>query len=374
MWQIVQWNEDNILSPIFIDNALYQQYYYEYISDYLYPQLLSVAHDPNKNLLDEYNNVMKIAYTNIAKDNQHIILCDYHLHWLLPLLKEKNIVFFWFIPFFRNLNDTELHKTIVENMSHAHIIFFLNQEYADNYLFSFKKYFPDDDLKTKIKVALLWPDDIFLSEQQSNKNEAIKTISQITNWKELKKDDQYFLSISRMDIVKDIPTAIQAFDMYMKKTQEKNKYFIIIAPHHRPNSLLYIKEEKLIYNLINSSIYKENIIITHMHIEKKSLRTLYEHACWFLCTSIYDWMPLTALEFILSNHKQWHLYSSNWCWVTWLFSNITTNFPSNNYNELAKKMIAHNNTFPDVHLYEHYISLAKESCLWFRWKIIQEEI
>ena len=274
-------------NPIFIDNKNYYWYYYKYISEYLYLYLLW---ENNKHInfleyISNFNFVNKKIINSIS-NYENIILCDYHLYNIPKNLSWKNIIYFWFIPFLeiKKYKNTKTIKEIVHSLSFCKKIIFLNKVYLKNFEDLYKHFFPNKVLKTELIINLLWADNFFVEHNIYPKSKNI-----IKLW-----------MISRLDPIKNILNVIKSYELFLKNWRN-NVEFEILAEYHRQDSIYYKKYEDKILKKLENFNYKDRLKVKFWSFDKNQIKKFYMNIDVFVCLSFYDWMPLTVLEFILSN-------------------------------------------------------------------------
>jgi trehalose-6-phosphate synthase len=328
------------LKVVFVKKKRYCNYYYKYVSEYLYPMLLGYFNKAIKTHSKKDIRSISQELVNTVKKNygeSNVIICDYHLFQIPKLIKWKcHKVFFWFIPILTEKYYFPEMKEIIWSLSKCDEIYFFNEVWGTNFKKAFRHYFPNRVLETKVRAIMMGPDEKYLLTSKITKNDYFALLNKKLknkNWENKK----IILSVSRMDFVKNIPLLIQGFEQYLEQnTLNKKLELIIIAPHHRKDSTLYCSEAEKIFNLVKKSKYKKRIHLTHDYFEANELKILFKYTDIFICPSTFDAVPLTPLEYILSNDGFGRVILSNSIGAyTLLFPNCY-DFKHGNKKSLAK--------------------------------------
>ena len=328
----------NILSVQFIENNLYNRYYYEFISEFLYPTLLGHSHLATKLETEvDFLAVNKILLTSIKNlpNKSKIIICDYHLFLLPELIEWKcEKIFFWFLPFPSvKTHKSAIFKKIIHSLSLCNTIFFLTPLYASNFKEAFFFHYPSEKLKAKICVNIFGPNKDYLNVRGISQKKFDDILYDKFNIQNIQ--SRFILSVSRLDFVKNIPVLIKAFNKMMKCTNEENIYLIIVAPHHRKNSAVYQAEENIINELVKNSEFYSHIKVTNELFSRNELKILYRYSNIFVMSSDYDAMPLTPLEYCLSNNGSGDIIATETTGTPIILQNCPT-FSINNETSLSQ--------------------------------------
>ncbi len=297
------------LEVLFVENERYKKYYYNFICEYLYPILLgfpSKAISDDKNYYDYCYVMNKMVETLKKFKNINFIFCDYHLYKLPSLIGwQSRKIFFWFLPFLSLEFHSPLHKEIIHSLSFCDVIYFLTDSYASNFKEAYQYYFPNNSLKSDIRVAILGQNKIFADTKYITKEDFQKLLVSKFGFKinaSSSESIQYLLSVSRLDFVKNIPSIIKGFECYLKTCIKKLElHLLIIAPPHRQNSSIYQSEQIVISNLVTNSPYKDRIHLTYERLNIEELKIIYKYCDMFVVGSMFDGMPISALEYCLAN-------------------------------------------------------------------------
>jgi trehalose-6-phosphate synthase len=293
------------LKVLFIEKEKYNQYYYQYISEYLYPSLLGYREKAITTYsTNAFNEISKQIVTSVRETfgKSNVIICDYHLYKIPAMINwECRKIFMWFIPILTQEYYFPELKEIIWNLSLCDEIFFFNEVWCRNYKIAFKYYFPNNALMAKIRPLMMGPVEEYSKTKGLLRNDfhsLLKTKLNINNISGKK----FLITVSRLDFVKNIPLAISGFEGYLKANKDdKDLNLLLIASHHRRDSLVYQGEEKIINNMVDRSPYKQRIFLTHEYFDASELRLIFKYADIFVCPSTNDAVPLTPLEYVLAN-------------------------------------------------------------------------
>ncbi|MEA5418053.1 trehalose-6-phosphate synthase [Spirulina sp. CCNP1310] len=333
----VESNFDDKLQVIFVKDHSYSRYYYEFISECLYPVLLGY---PSKAIsCDKYSDYLYVMNVVIEEMREYmnfdVILCDYHLYKLPTLIDWKcRKIFFWFIPFLNVEFHKNIHKEIVEGLSKCEKVFFLTNEYSNNFKRSFEYYFPDEDLNTNLEVLIPGPDRGFEQAEYISRKDFQESLKYFDV--EFSDHDNYLLSVSRLDFVKNIPLTIQGFEYYLKNHPNSNSHLLIIAPHHRESSEIYQDEERSISSILSRLSCKSRVHVIHRRFNREELKVLYKFCHMFILASRFDGMPLSPLEYALSNNGCGSIVTSNTSGTYRFIGNYAYSFESESFVSLGQ--------------------------------------
>lgn len=191
------------LKVYFIEKDNYQEYYYKFVSECLYPTLLGYS-DRAISLWSYpvFSQVSEFIAKNIESLKWDLILCDYHLFKIPTLIqRECKKTFFWFIPFLTRQYYSPIFEEIVVSLSKCDELFFLNEEYATNFKVAFRWYFPNEPLTPQIYSLALWPNDDF-SRWKDITEESYFSLLKSIFWIDDIWERKFLLSVSRMDFVR----------------------------------------------------------------------------------------------------------------------------------------------------------------------------
>ncbi len=324
------------LDIVFVDPQLYHQYYFEYVSEQLYPTLLGYPKLRQVHSRDAFDIVMNCLVAQLAKKHaqKDVVICDYHLYNLPKLLPpELAKIFFWFIPILTIDQYDESIREVLYGLNHATELYFFDDVWAQNFINLFHHFMPYQQLRVKVKSLMMGPDDFYEQARQTTRAEynilLHKAFGVVPRGK-------HIISVSRMDFVKRLPLLIEGFELYLDNTADNITNLLLFAPHHRPDSSVYKKENKHIKQMVRASRYKDRIFLTHNHTESADLRTIFTYADMFVCPSKHDAMPLTPLEYILANNGKGSVVLSDSLGAYRLLSTITPSFEADNPHALAR--------------------------------------
>ncbi|MDQ3099488.1 MAG: trehalose-6-phosphate synthase [bacterium] len=296
-----------VLKILFIEKDKYANYYYKYVSEYLYPSLLGYPEKANPNHSPEdFNDICK-DIVECVKDTYgqtDVMICDYHLFKIPSLIDwDCKKIFLWFIPILTEEYYTHEMKEIVWSLAQCDEIYFFNEIWSYNFKKAFNHYYPDEPLKTKVRSLMMGPDEDYTLTENISRETYVELLSNKLSLQNIH-GKKYLLSVSRMDFVKNIPLSIQGFEKYLEGNPEDSQLdLILIAPHHRKDSDVYIAETTKIKTLVEQSKFRDRIHLTHEYFNADELRILFKFANAFVCPSTFDAVPLTPLEYVLANEN-----------------------------------------------------------------------
>lgn len=305
---------DNILDPLFLDKKLYDHYYYKYVSEYLYPNLLGFKDiATSENFFEDFKTVtLKLSDKISITGEKKLIICDYHLFLLPEFLDESyDINFFWFIPFMDYKQyDQVFLKQLLVSLSKCSKLFLLTEKYKDNFINACKSILGENSLKAEVLVSPLGPDGNYFNSKKVERKDFDELIGNKFKLN-IKVKDKIILNVSRMDFVKNVTFLIKGYESFRSSFKYTAPYLLLILPNHRDNSLIYKSEKELILNLISSSPFKNRIHILNENLSKKEIMTIYSYSDVLTCCSKFDGFPLTPLEYLLTAKENGSILISN---------------------------------------------------------------
>lgn len=335
----VQSDYGSNLKILFIEHDKYANYYYKYVSEYLYPSLLGYPDKAIKtHSTDDFEKISRgiVDYVYSTFGKTDVMICDYHLFRIPQLITWScRKVFLWFIPILTKEFYPPEMKEIVWSLSRCNEVYLFNEVYVHNFKLAFRYYFPNEPLQTKVRAVMMGPDDSYLATDSISREGYTNLltnklgVSDLTNKKIL-------LSASRMDFVKNIPLSIRGFEKYLRQHPEDSQLeLVLIAPHHRKDSNIYIAEANKIKKLVDNSEFKSKIHLTHDYFNAEELRVLFKYSEVFVCPSTFDAVPLTPLEYILANDGNGAIILSDSIGAYMLVFPNCLDFKHNNTDSLA---------------------------------------
>lgn len=324
------------LDVLFVKEEIYAQYYYKFVAEYLYPNILgSYGVLSAARARREFDLVSESVARKIGNDHP-VILCDYHLYNVPKFLnKDKEIHFFWFLPFLKATRTNDVYFDILEGLMNVSTLWFLHEDYKNNFLNLAESYYGYREFP-KVKTLVLGPSNFYKQEGGEDISDFISILDEKFN---ITYDAGciYLLTVARMDFVKKIPLLLKALKMIEHKLSSVK--LMILAPHHRRESKFYQQEELRVYDLVNELHTDELVYISHDNLTKKQLKILYKYADLFILPSTFDAMPLTPLEYVLSNKGDGAVLTSDSSGTSKILSNSTYVFKHDNTQSLAMKII-----------------------------------
>ncbi len=324
------------LEVLSIKDSRYDDYYYKYVSETLYPYLLGYKNEAKKHPRAYRDYVIDMLADKINEDfeSKPVIICDYHLYDLPRKIKsDVSKLFFWFVPILTIEHYDDNFKEILRDLNYATEIYFFDDVWANNFINCFNHFLPGEKMKVKVKSLLMGPDEFYAEDDNYSLDDYKNLMKEIFN-KNISVG-RNILSVSRMDFVKRIPLLIEGFEKYLEIYNDTVSTLTIIAPHHRKESDVYKNENELIVNLVNNSAYKDRIFLSSENLSSNKLKVLYKYAEMFVCPSLYDAMPLTPLEYISANIGTGRTVISNSLGSYRFLSTLTFTFEANDSHSLA---------------------------------------
>lgn len=307
-------SEYDILDPLFLDAVLYERYYYKYVSEYLYPNLLGFRDIAiSKEYFEDFKKVTSMLANKIRRDNEkNLIICDYHL-FLLPdcLDQSYKINFFWFIPFLDYKEyEPDFLRLMLLSLSKCNRLFFLTEKYKENFVEACKIILGNDSIKTEVFSLPLGPDWDYFISKKANRNEFDELVKNKFELS-IKAEDRVILNVSRMDFVKNVTFLVKAYEKFRYEFKDISPLLLLVLPNHRDNSIIYKLAKEQILNLIHNSPYKDAILILNESLSKKEIRILYSFSDVLACCSKYDGFPVTPMEYLLAAQENAGMLISN---------------------------------------------------------------
>jgi trehalose-6-phosphate synthase len=301
------------LNVVGLEETLYQDYYYKFVSECLHPLLLGW---PDKVRSIECEAALHSATERVADSvlglhtSGRYIIGDYHLYRLPRLLHEaKHIMLFWFIPFLEYSLENKIVQDIVYSLSFADDLIFLHPHYADNYRSCYERLMGKKS-PVRLHSITLGADEFFSTSCFDDFNSFQRIVQK--NFGAQRFDGRRFLlSICRLDFAKSVPTLLAAFDQFIQTEDHDDVDLLLALPPHRPGSLLYVEEEKLIRSLLCPLLKTGRVHVAWEWMSRTEMQVLYKFADAFAVPSRHDGMPLTPFEYALSNNGHGSLILSD---------------------------------------------------------------
>ncbi|UII31045.1 trehalose-6-phosphate synthase [Fulvivirga ulvae] len=325
------------LDVLFVDNDTYFGYYYRFVSEYLYPNILgSKGLYSAASAIKEFDDVSKAVAKKIDNHNG-VILCDYHLYKVPKYMRNSNKShFFWFLPFLNPPKDHPVYNDIVKGLVKVDTLWFLHEDYKNNFVDFAGTIFGYNNLPA-VETLTLGPS-AFFSE---NRNISIEDFKKLI-LKEFKiqhdADCSYLITVARLDFVKKIPLLLKAMSI-IEKEHMLNIKLMILAPHHRKNSRFYQQEEAKIQKHLDELERSDQVFLSHKLLSREELVVLYKFADLFILPSTNDAMPLTPLEYVLANKGNGAVVVSDSAGTSKILPDSTYIFKHDNPLSLARKIM-----------------------------------
>lgn len=310
--------------PVFIPDALYDEYYNGMCNDVLWPLLHYESsrvqfRDDQWRAYVEVNKQFARAILEVARDDDLIWVHDFHLFLLPKFLKRRNprlrIGLFLHVPFpssevFRQLPvreeilDAVLYADLIGFHDYSYLRHFINTIYYVLGIESSMLSVRNEGRTTRLGV---FP--VSIDVQDFKRQAALLPVT--THLRKLKQSQPYeklVLGVDRLDYIKGIELKLKAFREMLRQYPDMRHSvgLLQIAVPSRVDIPGYIELKYEIEQLvgeINGEFGKPNYVPVQYIFASVSfheLLALYRHADALLVTSKRDGMNLVALEYIVS--------------------------------------------------------------------------
>jgi trehalose 6-phosphate synthase len=325
------------LNVVGLEETVYRDYYYRFVSECLHPLLLGWT---DKVRSVECEAALRIATERVVdsvlglNSSGRYIIGDYHLYQLPRLLpKAEHIILFWFIPFLEYSLENKIVQDIVSSLSFADDLVFLHQNYADNYRSCYRRLMGKEP-SARLHSITLGAEEFFSTTCPDDINSFQRTVEK--NFGAQKFDGRRFLlSVCRLDFAKSVPTLLTAFEQFIQAEEHEDVDLLLALPPHRPGSPLYIEEEKLIRFLLSPLLKTGRVHVAWDWMSREEMQVLYKFADAFAVPSRHDGMPLTAFEYALSNQGHGRLILSDGIGAHFIMGSDAFSFPRDDSTALA---------------------------------------
>lgn len=317
---------DFTVEPVFMDAALYSDYYNGFSNSTLWPlfHYFPTITEYNKEHFNAYTSVNEIFASRIKEIMQPgdvIWIHDYQLMLLPQMIREANadatIGFFLHIPFptyevFRLL-PSSWKKIILKGLLGADLIGFHTYDYVQYFINSAKmtlsldNHFNTIQYDNRLVKADLFPIGIDYNsfakaagDEQviAYKNELLKSFE----------EKKIIFSVDRLDYTKGLPQRLKGYESFLQRYKEwigKVVFVLNIVPS-RDNISAYNERKRTIEEKVSaingqySSIQWQPLIYRYNHLPFHELCGLYQAANIALITPLRDGMNLVAKEYVAS--------------------------------------------------------------------------
>jgi trehalose 6-phosphate synthase/phosphatase len=319
--------QDFSILPIFVDKALYDNYYNGFSNSVLWPlfHYFNSLATYDSQYFDAYlqvNQLFAEKVIQIMQPDDRIWIHDYQLMILPHLLRikrpEATIGFFLHIPFpsyeiFR-LMPTEWKKALLHGVMGADLIGFHTYDYVQHFLQSAKmllgvdSYFHNLQYQDRLVRIDLFPIGI-----DYDKFHAMTTDKEVEELREKVRKDlgdkKIVFSVDRLDYTKGLMNRLNGFEYFLERYpewREKMVFVLNIVPS-RDTIPAYNDRKRQIEEKVGtingrfSSIGWQPIIYRYNHLSFKELVALYQAADAALITPLRDGMNLVAKEYVASS-------------------------------------------------------------------------
>jgi trehalose 6-phosphate synthase/phosphatase len=319
-------DQDFGVIPLYVDTALYDNYYNGFSNSVLWPlfHYFSSLVNYDSKYFDAYvqmNQQFAEKLEPLLEPDDQVWVHDYQLMLLPHLLRQKRpdatIGFFLHIPFpsyeiFRLL-PTEWKKTLLQGVMGADLIGFHTYDYVQHFLQSVKmllgvdNYFHNLQYQDRMVRIDLFPIGIDYNKfyQAASDPEVLDNCNKIRNNLENKK---IIFSVDRLDYTKGLPSRLNGFEYFLDRYpewREKMVFILNIVPS-RSNIPAYLERKKMIEEKVGtingrfSTLSWQPVIYRYNHLSFKELIALYQAADVALITPLRDGMNLVAKEYVAS--------------------------------------------------------------------------
>lgn len=319
--QAFQIQPNLILGPVLIDANLYDDYYDKFCNDTLWP--LFHYEGQHTFFQREYweafvaaNKIMAEAVLNIANDDDHVWVHDFHFFLLPKLIKDKNpnikVGVFLHTPFpsseiYRQL---PVREELLNHVIHADLLGFHEHSYLRHFSNSMKATLGVDSTFFKAVIGNhtlnlgVYPISID-SDRLKKLCHTPEVVEQTAKFQESISSEFLILGVDRLDYSKGLKLKLKGFRRTLQKypqLQGKVKLLQIAIPT-RVNVPSYINLKNEIDKLvgeINGEFGRPDytpVNYIYNSVTETELIALYKRAQGILITSKRDGMNLVAMEY-----------------------------------------------------------------------------
>ncbi len=317
---------DFSIEPVFIENALYSDYYNGLSNSTIWPLFhyfpsLTQYEKQHFEAYYKVNQMFADVIIKIMEPNDVIWVHDYQLMILPQMLREANheaaIGFFLHIPFpsyevFRLL-PREWKKKILEGLLGADLIGFHTYDYAQYFINSAKMVLGLENHYNLLQFEnRLVRADLFPIGIDYNKFKTASEDKEIIAYKDdlLNNfgDKKIIFSVDRLDYTKGLNYRLQGYENFLERYPEwrRKVIFIFNIVPSRDNIPVYNERKRMIEEKVSeingkySTIQWQPLIYRYNHLPFKEMCGLYLAANIALITPLRDGMNLVAKEFVAS--------------------------------------------------------------------------
>src|SRR5829696_1037353 len=317
---------DYIITPIFTDEATYEDYYNGFSNSTLWPlfhYFPSIA-DYKKETFDAYREINQLFAEKILQIYQPgdvIWVHDYQLMLLPQMIREKlpdaTIGYFLHIPFpsyeiFR-LIPTKWKRALLQGILGADLVGFHTHDYAQHFIQSCKMILKVENQFTNIlyKDRIIKTDLFPIGIDYQKFRDAITddtVVGIATSLEDKFYNQKIIFSVDRLDYTKGLEYRLEGYEEFLNQYPEwKGRVvFILNIIPSRDVIPAYMKRKSRIEEKVStingkfSSLHWQPVIYRYNHLSFEELCALYQVADAALITPLRDGMNLVAKEYIAS--------------------------------------------------------------------------
>ncbi len=311
--------------PVFLDEALYANYYDGFSNNVLWPlfhydaeliKFIPKAWEAYQIVNQQFAETI----LSIAQPNDLIWIHDFHLMLLPALIKNKKpdlkVGFFLHIPFpeptiFQKL---PMHRELLEGLLPADLLGFHLYKYLQNFCSTLSSIMglSSDLFKVYYNHHTTYLGAFPVSIDTQHFYKQAKTVKVLKLVQSYSHNEFTFLSIERLDYIKGLDLKLKAYRRLLKNYPEcREKVLLLqIAIPTRQNVLTYqrlkLKIEKTIHS-INDEFKTPHWLPIHYiydSIKFEELLALYRSSDALIVTSKHDGMNLVVFEYIASQNAR----------------------------------------------------------------------
>lgn len=316
--------------PLFVDKALYKDYYNGFANSVLWPlfHYFPSLVDYQTQYYDAFVQVNRLFAERLAEVVQPgdtVWIHDYQLMLLPDMLRAQqsniNIGFFLHIPFpsyeILRLMPTEWKNSLMRGLMGADLIGFHTHDYVQHFMQSVKmllgvdNYFYTMQYQDRLVKADLFP--IGIDYKKFHKAAYDAEVLDLRN--DIKRNfegKKIIFSVDRLDYTKGLMDRLNGFEYFLQQHPEwlEQVVFVLNIVPSRDEIPAYLERKRQIEEKIGtlngklSSISWQPVIYRYNHLPFSELCALYQAADVALITPLRDGMNLVAKEYVASCSTQ----------------------------------------------------------------------
>lgn len=318
------------VEPIFVEKALYNDYYNGFSNSVLWPlfHYFPSLVEYKAEYFEAYQKVNEQfaeKILNIIKEDDVVWVHDYQLTMVPQLLRRKkkdlSIGFFLHIPFpsyeILRLLPTEWKTSLVSGMLGADLIGFHTHDYVQHFIQSAKMLVGVDNqfnmlqYRNRLIRTDLFPIGIDYEKFQQAAHDP-NIIEQKKDICENFADKKIIFSVDRQDYTKGLMYRLKGYEDFLElhpEWKEKVVFILNVIPS-RDDIPAYLERKKLLEEKIGtingkfSTLQWQPLIYRYNHLTFGELAALYQAADVALITPLRDGMNLVAKEYVASCTNQ----------------------------------------------------------------------